>query len=89
MTKTESQERINELGGEIKMLRLARKNLASTIVREERRLRQMRAKLAADKGTEKIKTRYTDYKAKVEQLKAKIGRANSQILQEELNEMEL
>ena len=71
------------------MLRLARKNLASTIVREERRLRQMRAKLAADKGAEKIKNRYTDYKVKVDQLKAKLTKANSQILQEELNEMEL
>jgi len=84
-----TQERINELDGEVKMLRLARKNLASTIVREERRLRQMRAKLAADKGAEKIKNRYTDYKVKVDQLKAKLTKANSQILQEELNEMEL
>jgi predicted nucleic acid-binding Zn-ribbon protein len=84
-----TQERINELDGEVKMLRLARKNLASTIVREERRLRQMRAKLAADKGAEKIKNRYTDYKTKVDQLKAKLTKANSQILQEELNEMEL
>ena len=84
-----TQERINELDGEIRMLRLARKNLAATIVKEERRLRQMRAKLATNKGTEKIKAKYTDYKAKVEELKSKITKANSQILQEELNEMEL
>jgi|TARA_R110002051_G_scaffold293254_1_gene358287 hypothetical protein len=84
-----TQDRINELDGEIKMLRLARKNLAATIVREDRRLRQMRASLAETKGTEKIKNRYTDYKIKVDQLKAKLTKANSQILQEELNEMEL
>tara|TARA_Y100000593_G_scaffold1049_3_gene2045 strand:+ start:603 stop:863 length:261 start_codon:yes stop_codon:yes gene_type:complete len=84
-----TQERINELEGEIRMLRLARKNLAATIVREDRRLRQMRAALAAEKKTEKIRAKYTDYKAKVEELKSKITKANSQILQEELNEMEL
>ncbi len=84
-----TQERINELDGEVRMLRIARKNLSSTIAREERRLRQMRAKLAADKGTEKIKNRYTEYKTKVDQLKVKLTKANSQILQEELNEMEL